>query len=489
MSSFVPTTATTPVVPPDPTKHVAYTLGMVLGVDDFTQEFAYLSGRDQWLARDLLGYGTACGLQVTADTDGQGQPRVVVQPGAAVNPRGQMISLPSAQCAFLNDWLASHTQDLLDRLGSPLSAATDLYVVLCYRECPTDPVPVPGEPCRTEDQATANSRIKDDYSLELSFNPPDQREEEALRDFVAWLRQIPVGSGGGPFTSLDDFIAAIRAAAAQVSFPVELPPASPLESPLSPIDLMLSSPPAAIEIPQAQLSDYMRAAFRLWTTEIRPNWLGQGATCAGRAPDEACVLLARLHLPVIRTLQGTWMVNDPTQVEVHEELRPYLVHLRVLQEWLLYGGTGGGSGLSGPIGPMGPAGPAGPAGESGPAALPALLGLLDLQVQPALPGPPGQLDLEVLLDLPVLPAQLVPPVQPAPLAYKGSRGSQAPPVQPVRPGPLVLLALRDRKVLKALKGLPVRLKSSPPAHSTSMATRHFQSAVWLPRPCPRLFSS
>ena len=39
---------------PNPAKHVNFNVGMVLGVDDFTQEFAYLSGRDQWLARDQI---------------------------------------------------------------------------------------------------------------------------------------------------------------------------------------------------------------------------------------------------------------------------------------------------------------------------------------------------------------------------------------------------------------------------------------------------
>ena len=41
---------TAAVAEPDPAKHVNYNLGMVLGVDDFTQEFAYLSERDQWMA-------------------------------------------------------------------------------------------------------------------------------------------------------------------------------------------------------------------------------------------------------------------------------------------------------------------------------------------------------------------------------------------------------------------------------------------------------
>src|SRR5437667_7824069 len=179
--------------PPDPSQHVNYTLGMVLGVDDFTQEFAYLAGRDQWLTRDLLGYGTVCGLRVTMDSTSQG-PRVAVEPGTAVSPQGQLIRVTLAQCAFLNDWLAANKQAVLDRLGSPVGDAVTLYVVLCYRDCPTDQVPIPGEPCRSEDEMMAPSRLKDDFTLELRFTPPDQREEDAVRDFVTWLSQVDITS-------------------------------------------------------------------------------------------------------------------------------------------------------------------------------------------------------------------------------------------------------------------------------------------------------
>ena len=69
MSCFSAKTTTSNMAEPNPTKHVNYNLGMVLGVDDFTQEFAYLSGRDQWLARDLIGYGTVRGLRVRLEVD------------------------------------------------------------------------------------------------------------------------------------------------------------------------------------------------------------------------------------------------------------------------------------------------------------------------------------------------------------------------------------------------------------------------------------
>jgi len=48
MTTF--TTAISAQTRPDPGKHVNYTYGMVLGVDDFTQEFAYLSAHDRQLA-------------------------------------------------------------------------------------------------------------------------------------------------------------------------------------------------------------------------------------------------------------------------------------------------------------------------------------------------------------------------------------------------------------------------------------------------------
>src|SRR5687768_5665007 len=94
-----------PASAPCASKRVNYTLGMILGVDDFVQEFTHLEGRDQWLARDLLGYGTVSGLQVRTDVDARG-PRIVVSPGAALSPRGQLIKVCADQCAYLANWIS-----------------------------------------------------------------------------------------------------------------------------------------------------------------------------------------------------------------------------------------------------------------------------------------------------------------------------------------------------------------------------------------------
>jgi hypothetical protein len=333
MSSFAPSMATPRATPPDPSKHVNYNLGMVLGVDDFTQEFAYLSERNQRLARDLLGYGTVWGLRVFTETKSRG-PRVVVENGVAVSPRGQLIRVPSAQCAYLNDWLNSESTkvELANRLGSPPSDSVTIYVALCYRECPTDKVPSPGEPCRSEEDLLMPSRLTDDFVLELRFTPPDQREEDALRDFVAWLSQIDITDTPGPFTTLQDFLEAVRNAAQLTDSPLGSPP-----------DFMFGSPPASLRIHTADTCEYLRAAFRLWATELRPRWrptFDRGGCADGplSQPDpEECVMLAEVVLPLIRTPTGDWAVDDTSPILVNEERRPFLLHLRFLQEWLLCG--------------------------------------------------------------------------------------------------------------------------------------------------------
>jgi hypothetical protein len=333
MSCFSTVSAVTANSELDLTKHVNYTTGMILGVDDFTQEFAYLAGRDRWLARDALGYGTISGLSIKIETDKDKGIRVMVQPGVAVSPRGQFICVPTPQCAYLNQWLAAAEADDLNKwirranpssppVSPPAVDELTLYVVLCYRDCETDNVPVPGEPCRNEDELTAASRIKDDFSLELCFEPPNQPEEKAVRDYVEWLRQITI-TGTGASTPFADFTEAIRAE--------WLKPSSPP---------VISSPPGILQINADDFCEYMRAAFRLWVTELRNELSERKTGCAvemtGGNKIEDCVLLAELRIPLI-PVSPNWKVSDTEAIEQIEERRPFLLHLRMLQEWMLCG--------------------------------------------------------------------------------------------------------------------------------------------------------
>ena len=115
MSGFGPSPVYPGAMALDPTKHVHYVEGMVLGAADLRQEFAYQSHRDQWIVRDLLGYGTVWGLGVSDRIAARG-PEIVVASGVAVSPRGQLIRVAPAQCAPLNDWLAGRTTEVEQRL-------------------------------------------------------------------------------------------------------------------------------------------------------------------------------------------------------------------------------------------------------------------------------------------------------------------------------------------------------------------------------------
>jgi hypothetical protein len=334
---------------PDPTKHVNYTLGMVLGVDDFNQEFAWLSGRGRWLARDAIGYGTLCGLAVSSDTAAKG-PRIMVSSGNALTPRGQLVCVKPAQCAYLDDWLAANKASIPALVGSPLGATISLYLTLCFRDCPVDPLPIPGEPCRSEAELLQPSRLVDDFTLELRTTPPRQEEEDAVVELVRWLRSLQVG-GPGPYATIDQFIQALRSAVQTVSSPPSSPPwaASPMSAPGGPggVHFNFGSPLLSLRLDPARAGEYWRAAFRIWIEEIRPlvhAVCAGGCGCRGdqgaAAHPDGCLLLARVDVPVINIGGGEWRVDGLKSIAIDESRRPLLVHLRLLQEWVTSGGLG-----------------------------------------------------------------------------------------------------------------------------------------------------
>lgn len=329
MSTFAPI-ALPHVVPPDPSKHVNYQLGMVLGVDDFQAEFTYLSDRARRIVRDLIGYGVISGLHVTVGsaTDARG-PRLQVSPGGLVTPSGQLVCVSPAQCAYLNEWLRAHRQEI-DAISPPPSAL-ELALVACHRECETDDVPIPGEPCRSEDELMKPSRMQDSFTLELRFDAPPQAEDDAVRAFVAWIRQIPVVDD--PPGDIALFVTELEAAAAEVD-----------TSPPAPLAFLASPPPEALRIPRGALAEYLETLFAFWVTRLRararsgPN-VAECGCCGGPGeldPGADCLQVAAITVPIeLDAITGDLLVDDATAIAIDESVRPHLLHLRMLQEWML----------------------------------------------------------------------------------------------------------------------------------------------------------
>ena len=346
---------------PDPSQHVNYARGMVLGVDDFVQEFAYLAGRDQWLARDAIGYGTLAGLRVFAENDGSEGPRLHVTAGSALVPSGRHVCVPADQCAVINRWLAKPDHAaIVNRLLNPLSppmsppvspplsppldteGTISLYLTLCYADCKTRPVPIPGEPCRSEDELMAPSRIADDFRLDLRETAPLQTEEDALRDFVRWLRANIDTVDGSPPPAADEaawLLALTEGAQAWLAAQSGSPPLSPPASFASLGDYLfdLATP---VAVARADLCAFLRVAIRFWVTTLRPLWMAMRCHAAQKA-DTDCVLLARVSFEVQwigGSPTGVWQVTgSPAALQIDESTRPVLAHLRLLQEWALCG--------------------------------------------------------------------------------------------------------------------------------------------------------
>ena len=330
----------------DPLKRVNYHFGLVLGVDEFQQEQTYFIAKDRSQYRLAHGYGTIRGLQLkvvdTPDLELQ------VSPGVAISPAGQEIHVPQLMCARLNDWL-SNNQAALAGLVDP-SQPLSLCVVLGYRECATDSVPVPGEPCRTQQDAMAPSRLADSFQLRLCLNadwltsppmsspPPDgsqtsglcyrphQREENATRRFGELLHRIRITDNAPVFTQrtdLENLVRDIETLEGPCG-PPSSPPGSPPGSPpwdTGPIFLATETAP-----------ELLRAAFRVWVTEVLPAIAAKNAE-AGCACDPS-LLLAELQF----SINNNWQVSGP--VTIDESCRPFLVETRLLQECLINEITG-----------------------------------------------------------------------------------------------------------------------------------------------------
>lgn len=305
----------------DPYKRVRYSMGLVLGVDEFKQEQAYFLEKNRLHNRALHGYGTVCGLMVSV-RDREGKTEVVVDPGIAVAPAGQEIRVPSVQCGDIGTWFVRN-QDVINKSlesDTKKSASKDknlkVYVTLCYRECERDTVPLPGIACRSPEESMVNSRIEDSFELKFNLTPPPKHEEEIVRRFGLLLSNIEITPDSANYATSKEIEDLVR-------------------------DLIKGEPGAKkLFISPEDLSRILRNIFRVFVTEVRPKVKGKddtGKEVSCFSTDGDCVCLARLDIPVVKANNKISLKGGSSTIKVVTEDRPFLIHTRLLQEWMLCG--------------------------------------------------------------------------------------------------------------------------------------------------------
>jgi hypothetical protein len=427
-----------------------YVLGQVLGVKDFQQEQAYFLHKSRLHNRSLHGYGTVWGLEV--QTAGAGETlEIQVGPGLAIDTQGREALVEAVQCARLNPWLAAASpgdpatanhQTLLPVVEG--EAAVAVYVTLCYNTCETEAQPILGNPCRT-DSGTAGviqyTRLRDDFELKLSPQPPRQPEEDHIRtigDLLAKVTLDPAAAG----LSDEEAATLLQTLRDAVDDPARIPALT------------------EVTLPAAQARELLRRLFLYWVTNTRPTLdklhdpvlkllakislddsldpldetalaaqielfttalddylssnnlsviddlervvvAGETSTALRRAvlshwsakpqacqpAEDECILLAAVQFE----LSGANTVTEETLV-VENLQRPYLLHTRLLQELLLRGGLRGPQGDPGAdgeaatiaIGTVTSGTPASVTNSGTPTAA-----VLDFVLPPGDPGTPG----------------------------------------------------------------------------------------------------
>jgi hypothetical protein len=166
-------------------KRARYSAGMLLNHTDLTVDQTYFLGKDYSHNRNLHGYGTVSGLEVSYEQkdDNNGKNLIKVSPGIGIDRLGRTFTLDQVYCADLDAFLAQKPSDYKD--GAPI------YVVGYYAEKAEDERPVAAllGACGEESSqgGSAASRVVDSFCLKLLPARPPMPLWEATRDFYDGL--------------------------------------------------------------------------------------------------------------------------------------------------------------------------------------------------------------------------------------------------------------------------------------------------------------
>ncbi|MFB9240313.1 hypothetical protein IV454_24040 [Massilia antarctica] len=165
----------------DPFVRNHFFTGKMMGAGEFITESRYQAEKMRHHNLRLHGWGVVCGLRVRQHPSPDCRSRyVLVDPGSALDCCGREILLTRQEILDLGQ----HPEVRQKTADGLLHA---LQVALCYRECPTEEVPVLYDECGCDDTQCAPNRILESFSYDVLVDPPlsfDGAAGAALGAFV-----------------------------------------------------------------------------------------------------------------------------------------------------------------------------------------------------------------------------------------------------------------------------------------------------------------
>jgi DNA-binding beta-propeller fold protein YncE len=145
-----------------------YFTGKLLVERDFTDEQRYYMDKLRHHHQRLHGRGVVCGLRVREHPNPGCRDRFVcIEPGSAIDCCGREIIVREEECIDL------YAFDAIRALRQQAEAtARTLQITVCYRECPTEEIPVLYDECGCDDTQCAPNRILESYRFDVRLIDP-----------------------------------------------------------------------------------------------------------------------------------------------------------------------------------------------------------------------------------------------------------------------------------------------------------------------------
>ena len=179
---------------------------------DFSDEQAYLVGKDRLHNSLLHGVGTVCGLKVVAHPNPECQDKFVyIEPGAALDCCGREL--------IVTQRLLVPVLELIDPADFDAEGDQDLFISLCYKESLEEKVPVILPDCDCAEENQAFNRVREGYELRLFGRPAGERlpVRPPLRAKLDWLHTIVLDRQSPRALAADDQLQQVYVAAQAVS--------------------------------------------------------------------------------------------------------------------------------------------------------------------------------------------------------------------------------------------------------------------------------